>query len=428
METYHDQMQTLAVNRERCKEPSSLLNQHEVRKLIGILGSLQWLARQVGYDLAFTVSSLQSEVPTVGTLLRAKSAVIEAKKNKDFHLIFRGIDVFQSGIMVVTDAALGNVTVNGTTGATANERVHSQGCYAVLLCDGALMAGGLGNFNLIDFRSHRIARVCRSSYAAEALSAEEGLDCAELCRGFLAELRRIDVASKIWPSGMFAACLWWASLMRRISMTSCRRMVASGTQKSLAFTVAAMRQSLRRPNTSYRWTATENLFVDAGTKLMDNSSLRQALLAGKWSIEFTAGFTKQTSKGRKTAKVGEAEQTGDELPGRLPGGQDEALMKFVRQLCESSGWHFLYGVGIQVAHGAKSYRGPEPRFAAREFPFRTTVAGWFFKGSMKRRILEEKTDLRDLPNHHEQICVRTTRLVTFFSRSDGNTNPSATKK
>ena len=69
-------------------------------------------------------------------------------------------------------------------------------------------------------------------------------------------------------------------------------------------------------------------------------------------------------------------------------------MKFVHQLSECSGWHFLDGVGVNVAHGAKSYRGAEPGLALREFPFRTSVAGWFIKGSMKWRVLEEKVDVR----------------------------------
>ena len=147
---------------------------------------------------------------------------------------------------------------------------------------------------------------------------------------------------------------------------------------------------------------------------MDCAALRQILLTGTWSIEFKAGFTKQTSKGKKPAAVGDAEP-GDKLPGRVPEDRDAGLMKFVTKLSECSGWHFLDGVGVNVAHGAKSYRGPEPRFAVREFPLRTSIAGWFTQGSMKWRVLEEKVDLRDLCNHHEQLGIRTTRLITFFS-------------
>ena len=150
--------------------------------------------------------------------------------------------------------------------------------------------------------------------------------------------------------------------------------------------------------------------------MMDNSALRETLLLGRWSIEFKAGFTKQTSKGKKKLE----NVASGELPGRVPGGQDDALMKFVYQLAECSGWHFLDGIGVNVAHGAKSFRSPQPRFSLRDFPLRTTVAGWMIGGKLQWRILEEKVDLRDLNHLQEQIEVRTSRLLSFFSKATGN--------
>ena len=43
----------------------------ERKGLKGILGSLQWLAAQLRFDISFRLSSLQGEKPTVGTILRA---------------------------------------------------------------------------------------------------------------------------------------------------------------------------------------------------------------------------------------------------------------------------------------------------------------------------------------------------------------------
>ena len=58
------------------------------------------------------------------------------------------------------------------------------GCYFACLADGDLTEGRQGNFNILDARSHRIPRVCRSTYAAETLAAEEALDVGQLCRCF----------------------------------------------------------------------------------------------------------------------------------------------------------------------------------------------------------------------------------------------------
>ena len=413
MKPYHQQLQPVQVSRERRKDPSAALNPGEVRRLKGILGSLQWLVAQLRFDLAFQVSSLQSETPTVGALLRANKCLVEAKRDWDFELVFRNIDYKVGGIMVVSDAALGNVNAAGDSNVPPYEKVHSQSCYAVMLCDKDMMDGHWGKFNLLDFRSHRIARVCRSSYSAETLGAEEGLDAAELARGFLAGVLGVDVTAK---DAWFKVTK--VPLVGVTDAKDCYDRLTSdtgfGTQKSLSFTLASLRQQLRRPNTGFRWTATMNMWVDSGTKLMDNSAMRKVLRTGEWSIEFNTEFTKQTSKGKKASDVVQL------LPGRSLEVRDEQLMEHVRYVAESPGWHFRDGVGIHVAQGAKSYRSPAPRFAIRDFPFRSTLAEYRFKESLVWRILEENQDLRDLANLQAQMDSRCRRLVTFFRSSSGH--------
>lgn len=156
------------MSRDHRQNPSSPLNAQEQRQLRGALGSLQWLAGQCCFDLAFDVSALQGEVPaTIGTLLRANKVIKEAQATQEFKLRFHPIDFVKGGVMSITDAALGNVDSRGSTEVDKLEKVHSQSCYAIVLADEAMMSGGTGFFNLLNFRSHRLQRVCRSSYAAE---------------------------------------------------------------------------------------------------------------------------------------------------------------------------------------------------------------------------------------------------------------------
>jgi hypothetical protein len=93
-----------------------------------------------------------------------------------------------------------------------------------------------------------------------------------------------------------------------------------------------------------------------------------------------------------------------------PYAQDQLLMEHVQRLSESAGWHFVEGVGIHVAHQAGSFRSPVPRFAVRDFPYRTTI------GEFKRaqnlstwRILEQRVNLLELANpkqlFREELCV-----------------------
>ena len=56
-----------------------------------------------------------------------------------------------------------------------------------------------------------------------------------------------------------------------------------------------------------RWTSTENMFADAGAKLMDTSHLRRVLREGQWSIEYQPSFIKTSVKKAKPGKVNEAD-------------------------------------------------------------------------------------------------------------------------
>lgn len=53
-----------------------------------------------------------------------------------------------------------------------------------------------GNFAILDARSQRIIRVCRSTFAAELYSTEEALDVGTFCRGALCELRGKDIKGR----------------------------------------------------------------------------------------------------------------------------------------------------------------------------------------------------------------------------------------
>ena len=63
-----------------------------------------------------------------------------------------------------------------------------------------------------------------------------------------------------------------------------------GAQKSLAFTVAWIRSMLGRTGTDLKWTSTENMFIDAGTKDMDLSHIHRILDQCKWSVKYSPSF------------------------------------------------------------------------------------------------------------------------------------------
>jgi len=90
--------------------------------------------------------------------------------------------------MALTDSSLGNVRANGSPGEEALERLYSQSCYFVLLAEKSLMEGKRGGFAVLDARSHRLPRVCQSTYAAELLGTEEGFDVGQFVPGHIAAI------------------------------------------------------------------------------------------------------------------------------------------------------------------------------------------------------------------------------------------------
>ena len=112
--------------------------------------------------------------------------------------MFRPMCLKGVGIMVVTDAALGNVKPDGSIGfdAPPMEKTHSQASYFALLADEKLMRGEEGQFAVLDGRSHRIARVCRSTFSAELLGTEEAFDIGQYCRRIWAGIVGYDLRQK----------------------------------------------------------------------------------------------------------------------------------------------------------------------------------------------------------------------------------------
>ena len=138
MREYHESLKTVPIGVLRRKEVDSPLSLSEHKQLRAVLGSLQWLVAQLRFDMGYQLSTLQGEDPTVGTLMRANVLVTRFKENCGFALTFRPFDLRGSGLLVVADASLGNVTRNGGVGNDPMTRVFSQASYFVLVADADL--------------------------------------------------------------------------------------------------------------------------------------------------------------------------------------------------------------------------------------------------------------------------------------------------
>ena len=314
------------------------------------------------------------------------------------------------GVLVVCDAALGNVNKEGSVDDSVQNKVFSQAGYFVLIADSNLMSGKRGFFNILDARSHRIPRVCRSTYAAELLSTEEAFDVGILCRGFLASVRGFDLSGRFCEPVLGMIDLQVVVDAKDVHDKGNSDTSTFGAQKSMAFTVSWMRSQLRKPRTSLKWTSTENMWVDGMTKTMDLAHLRSIMLSGDWSVSYCPKFVKQVYKSAKKKPLVSVK----ELPGE-PMVPEDPLLNHLAKLSEQRGWHFQDNIGVHVAFNAKSYRTPEPRFSAEQFPFRSSFARFdLCTGQCEWRQLERAVKYSGLNNQHALFGGNAPILVTLF--------------
>ena len=419
MVEYHRSLKPIYLPRNRKADPSSELTPSGAKQLRALLGSFQWLVAQLRFDMAFVTSTLQGERPTISTILRSNMALKEFQENPEFELIFRPVDPLTCGVMVVADAALGNVSMQGTTECGLMDKVYSQACYFVLVADQKLMAGESGTFNILDARSHRISRVCRSSYAAETLSTEEAFDVGRLCRGLIATVRGHDLYGKRAEVAMDSVDMQVVVDAKDVHDKTNSDTTSFGAQKSLAFVVAWLRSELRRPRTQLKWTSTENMWVDAGTKIMLLNHMRRIIALGQWCVSYCPSFVKQVYKAVKVkpminaAKAHDAEPFGEAL------SKEDAMVGHLMKLSEQRGWHHRPGVGINVATNAKSFRTPEPRFSVTQFPLRTTYVRIDHpSGQCEWRRLESGVKYSDFSNQHALFGRVAPILITLFHSDD----------
>ena len=182
-----------------------------------------------------------------------------------------------------------------------------------------------------------------------------------------------------------------------------------GSMKSMAYTIAGLKQTFRRPNMSLRWTATENMFVDAGTKDMDTSHYAKILQTGLWSVTYCSTFI----KAKKTARISNVEVELEVLPGSVV--IDVPLQNLLNSCIRQNGWINDNPLGkILIARNAKSFRTSEPRFAVSSFPYRSSYAYFNWRGSGTWRMLEYKASLANWPNPHSSLPATAAVLVTVF--------------
>ena len=147
---------------------TSPLTQKEVTQLRALIGALQWPCTQSSPFLQCSVSQLAGRVSkaTVNTIDQGNKILRMAKANSDVTLQYSNLgDINNITFVTYADAAYAN-----------RDDLTSQGGYLLCMVNRTVTEGEEEKYNLIDWRSWKLARVARSSLSAESQATAEAAD------------------------------------------------------------------------------------------------------------------------------------------------------------------------------------------------------------------------------------------------------------
>lgn len=235
------------VNKKRLKDTLDVADQYELRS---VAGCLQWVAGQCRPEVASTVSlSCRGSKSTYEDLSNMYKAID--------HLIatpHQGLTLLPVRINMMT------LLVSYSDSSWANAEGHASQHGALVLLAEPQVTDAQGPGCLIDFKSSRSSRVCRSTLAAEASAADTSVDRAVFLNYLISEIIQNKPSFKL------------SILLRTIQVTDCRSLYdvlcsenPNTEEKRTIVTIRSMQQVLSRADVF--WVPTIFQWADSLTKI-----------------------------------------------------------------------------------------------------------------------------------------------------------------
>ena len=237
------------IQRGRLQQPPAL-TPSEQKELRSVSGCLQWAATQARPEIAPTVSlTPHGSEATIYDLKSLYGTIDFLKATPQNGILIQDVAVNKSTVMVgYSDASWANAKKSGSQigvviGLTNQEALNKPSKFAVL-----------------DWKSSRSPRVCRSTLAAEASAGDEAADRSSFANLFLSELLYLEPAHKVgnqlaWVQATDAKSLYDAVLSENPNLSDKRTLVS----------IRAI-QEVTSPD-QMRWLPTRFQFADGLTKI-----------------------------------------------------------------------------------------------------------------------------------------------------------------
>eukprot|EP00971_Amphidinium_carterae_P323666 6432341-Amphidinium_carterae.1 len=269
-------MQTVPVKHAtmRGRETDQLVGDSDKTAFRSATGTLQWISSTSRPDISSWCSLLQRATPTLTDLRGLYEAIEFVRETSEQGITINPVPLVGSVLVVYSDSSFANADKGG-----------SQGGMLIALCPETVLRGEAVAGSIVEWKSFKSKRICRSTLAAEAMAAEAALDHAQFSADFL------------------SMALSGSSLRDHkctipfVSLTDCKSLYDAVLQSSpcleekrTILTTAAIREAVESNNANHPqvpprlfWLPTEQQMADALTKM--SKPLRRSFLS--WVMDPT---------------------------------------------------------------------------------------------------------------------------------------------
>ena len=224
-------------------------------------GALKWLSTQTAPWLQAAVSLLAGTVSTAttATLQEANKVLRYAKENYDVGLEYRPLSASKDDItfIALSDASFACRAV-----------LSSQGGYLVAMVDKSVASGTQGHYNVLDWRSWKLARVSRSTLSAESQADSEAADSLPFTTTFWNLIWRpwLPLDNLQTPKMKEEPHLVVDAKAQYDMLSKPEVQANSGTDKRTTIEVLVTQDKLPCSGSTTKWVSSEQQYADGLTK------------------------------------------------------------------------------------------------------------------------------------------------------------------
>ena len=282
------------------KETDVISSPKWLKRFRGANGALQWLCTNTRPDLAADTSI---SAGTSGTGV-SKSSIANAQKIIRKAHARVGTEIC---IQSIKPEDLRRVAFHGAGWASRPDG-SSQGGYMIFACPKSLLAGHEAPLSLLEWKSWKLKRVCRSSLSAECQAMAEALDNLNFMRLFWELLfsnktrHKLDQDEKLKHAAESCLITDCKGLFDAVNRNQSAGLGLS--EKRTAIECLPIRQITAESGVTVRWVNSDRQVADILTKQGVLTENIDRVLRGTWKIAFDETFTsaknlrKQNREGR----------------------------------------------------------------------------------------------------------------------------------